>query len=820
MNLAPRVLLCLPFLLSLPAFGQQKLAPLPPQPKIKLAPLPDGVRPGSTPKPHPAIPTLEVPGALGVNIHFTDAREGELEMMEAGGFRVARMDFAWSGTEKAKGVYDFLAYDRLIKGLEAHHIQPLFILDYANDLYDEGLAPHTEAGRAAFAKWAASAAAHFKGHKVLWEMYNEPNGDGFWKPKENVNDYIQLALATGRAIRASAPGECYIGPATSGVDFRYLDACFKAGLLELWDAVSVHPYRQSEPETVNGDYRTLRLMIERYKPKGKTIPILSGEWGYSSAWKDYNDERQGKYLPRQWMTNLMNGAPVSIWYDWHDDGTDPKEGEHHFGTTNNAYFAGRTPVYDPKPSYIAARTFTQFFKGLRFNKRVALYTDGYEPRSTLLPDDYLLLFSNGQQVKFAVWTTGAEHSVTLPSWIGACKAVNYLGEEQPFAFGPIIVRGTPRRVGGLFSGRHINISDSPLYLEPLTPSSFLSEAANVPTVPLERLIKAPTRLETGRRGGGSGEKIVLEIKRDSPPTLVEMGSSVGLPRSNRTFPGLFIRPSLVQLSQAIVANPLSLVVEPSLDKKLLVRVENPMGVETKGKVTLNGGPAQTVSFADRETEKNLTFSLPRPDAAGSWGAKVRFTGRILEDFVETSSLFVPLDGFRALTNDNLATSLAARADGNPEVKSEQTLSVVTDAPEPAPNKGPILKLTYQFSPGWKFANVQPSNDAMARIGGNRAVLWPPKHLGMWVYGDGTGNLLRMRWSDSTGQTFQLNGTAITWKGWRYVRLPIEPTSAHWGGANDGVIHGKIKVETLFLLDAAQQNGTQGEIYVCAPSWIY
>jgi hypothetical protein len=131
-------------------------------------------------------------GALGVNIHFIDAREGELDMLKAGGFRVVRMDFAWEGTEKAKAVYDFTGYDRLVKSLDAHGLQPLFILDYRNPLYDEGLSPYTDAGRTAFANWAGAAAAHYKGHKVLWEMYNEPNG-GFWTPKADVQSYIKLA---------------------------------------------------------------------------------------------------------------------------------------------------------------------------------------------------------------------------------------------------------------------------------------------------------------------------------------------------------------------------------------------------------------------------------------------------------------------------------------------------------------------------------------------------------------------------------------------------------------------------------------------------
>ena len=85
-------------------------------------------------------------------------------------------------------------------------------------------------------------------------------------------------------------------------------------------------------------------LIDQYAPKGKQIPILSAEWGYSAAWKDFDETKQGKMLPRQWLVNLANDVPLSIWYDWHDDGTDPKEPEHHFGTVQHVSRGPRAGV--------------------------------------------------------------------------------------------------------------------------------------------------------------------------------------------------------------------------------------------------------------------------------------------------------------------------------------------------------------------------------------------------------------------------------------------------------------------------------------------
>jgi hypothetical protein len=78
------------------------------------------------------FPDLLVPDGLGVNIHFTDPRPGEMEMLAGAGFKFVRMDFTWGGTERKKGEYDFARYEALLKSLEPHGIRALFILDYAN----------------------------------------------------------------------------------------------------------------------------------------------------------------------------------------------------------------------------------------------------------------------------------------------------------------------------------------------------------------------------------------------------------------------------------------------------------------------------------------------------------------------------------------------------------------------------------------------------------------------------------------------------------------------------------------------------------------
>jgi hypothetical protein len=358
------------------------------------------------------LPDLVLPDGVGVNIHFTSGHEQDLEMIQAAGFKWVRQDFFWAGTERQKGVYDWSEFDAFTTALEKHGLRPYYILDYSNPLYEEtvsstnpvtGTAEHATASPrqpesvAAFARWAAAAAEHFHGRGVIWEIWNEPN-ISFWKPKPDAAQYTALALATAKAIRAADPQACVVAPTTSTFPWEFLETVLKSGVLEYLNAVSVHPYRERQPETAAMDFARLRELIQRYEPKGKTIPILSGEWGYASSTNGVSPETQAAYIVRQQLSNLLDGVPVSIWYDWKNDGDDPGNHEHNFGTVGSDLKL--------KPAYLAIQTMTRELSGCRISAR----------RDTGDTNDFVLVFTNtAGATKLAAWTTIAPHSITLDS---------------------------------------------------------------------------------------------------------------------------------------------------------------------------------------------------------------------------------------------------------------------------------------------------------------------------------------------------------------------------------------------------------------------
>ncbi|MGH7979797.1 MAG: cellulase family glycosylhydrolase [Limisphaerales bacterium] len=346
-----------------------------------------------------ASPFLEgtLPATMGVNIHFIRGHDRDLDMIAAAGFRFARMDFLWGETEQTKGRYDWSEYDDLTANLERRGIRPYYILDYSNPIYEtDDASPQHPASVAAYAHWAASVAKHFRGRHIVWEIWNEPNGSSFWHPGPNVEQYTTLALAACKAIRRADPRAIIVAPACFGFDWSFLKSFLHSGVLAYLDAVSVHPYRPAPPETVAAEYHRLRELIAHNAPKGKKIPILSGEWGYTSSPGGVSLQTQADYIARQQLFNLFCGVPVSIWYDWSNDGQDPANNEDNYGTV--------TFDLKPKPAYIAIQTLTRELSGYRISGR---YDTG------AATDCALVLTNTDGEIKLAAWTLGKPHSATF-----------------------------------------------------------------------------------------------------------------------------------------------------------------------------------------------------------------------------------------------------------------------------------------------------------------------------------------------------------------------------------------------------------------------
>ncbi len=360
-----------------------------------------------------------IPNGLGVNIHTHASFPTTLDPISSAGFKVIRTNIYWSHVETIKTAYDWRNYDKLIKKMDKAGIRPLLALSFSNPLYEpmhkitsltgttvEKAAPPThEQSIKAFAKFAATAAHRYKKSNVIWEIWNEPNYKVFWVPEPNAKDYANLANATCTAIKKADPKAIVIAPSSAGTPFDddyiiWWKEFLENSNLDCLDAISVHPYvwNTNKGPYINLEkYKHLRELISKYTKRD--IPIISSEFGFSSSDWNISPKRQAALLVRNYIINQMADIKISIWYNWVDDGTNPKEREHNFGVTKRDG--------TKKPLFYAAQTLSKYLNGYSYEKRI----------DHNIKDIYIIMFKHPTKppvlVAWAVNNIAKEISISL-----------------------------------------------------------------------------------------------------------------------------------------------------------------------------------------------------------------------------------------------------------------------------------------------------------------------------------------------------------------------------------------------------------------------
>jgi hypothetical protein len=372
------------------------------------------------------LPELIVPDGFGVSHGWAWPYSDLIADM---GFKFVKNGLRWDEIEKEPGIYEFEISDGLVESYSRLGIRTFFILARSNPLYESNLSVRTEEGREAFANFAEAAARRYAGKGIIWEIWNEPNIEDFWKPQPSVEDYCKLVNETASRIKKADPTGLVVAPSSSEIPFEWLEECFKCGLLDWIDALTVHPYRAEPPETVIEDYARLRSLIKKYAPKGKEVVPISSEWGYSleSPWLALSEEQQAQYLVRMFLVNLYQDIPISIWYAWIDE---PDVGTYGVMTSD----------LKPKVAYFATKTLTHVLDGYSIVERLDLGSEY----------DFALRLKKDKNEAIAFWSVEREHEVTLPIGAGNGTLIDMIGNESTVSWG--------------IDELKVNISQSPCYL--------------------------------------------------------------------------------------------------------------------------------------------------------------------------------------------------------------------------------------------------------------------------------------------------------------------------------------------------------------------
>jgi hypothetical protein len=412
---------------------------------------------------------------MGVDISFQDflfllRSRGGATFFQNTGINWVRADLVWQNIETkttGKGHYDFSNYDSFISLLPSG-VKPYFILDYGNPLYEPCPTDPTKPCANVtqqptidgYNDFASNAVGHYVGKGYHWEIWNEPNDALFWPttPPPGNLPYSDLALQASQKLRQNPTGQSYpneylVGPAYASESNLYsCGGSFPTGdesvtisavetllgqpsALQYWNGLSAHFYRGPWPETLDDcDLANLQSIVRStaYNPTGKSIDIISGEWGYSSLQpnmpgtaQDVNEYGQASYLSRMWLYNAALGIRYSIWYSWHDTAANQGYGIVRY-QANPPFTTGDS--YNPKPAYYAATAIvsptTGYFRGFHF--------DSTNPLNQTSSANIVLAFTNGIETRYTVWTTSPTSLLNLNVPSGEYFVVSNLGSALSY----------------------------------------------------------------------------------------------------------------------------------------------------------------------------------------------------------------------------------------------------------------------------------------------------------------------------------------------------------------------------------------------------
>jgi hypothetical protein len=370
-----------------------------------------------------------VTSGMGISTHST--ADSDLDGMKAVGFNFVRIDFRWDRVESTPGVYNWEETDRRVAAIAERGMRPIMILDYSNPIYTTEApgartrwnAPHDPKSIRAFSDWAARAARRYARFNPVWELWNEPDTADLWPPRANPNAYLALAESSCTAIRAVDSRATIWGPALSSqhhlsaLASPFLKQVLASSLPACLSAISVHPYAfWSEIDRAPDYWNAVRRM-----PVRTARPFVSSESGISNYGTRITAATQASYLARMFIYDHMAHIPVSIWYDWRDDGRDPLEPEHHFGLLD---VNGK-----PKPAYVALATLVHQTAGLdrqclvQNNSRSLLYDWQVDRPNQIV----LIAWATTQGLKGLSTDPTGPISVPLPAAKGTPTAVDFSG---------------------------------------------------------------------------------------------------------------------------------------------------------------------------------------------------------------------------------------------------------------------------------------------------------------------------------------------------------------------------------------------------------
>jgi len=279
----------------------------------------------------------------GVSCHWiTDKHdlttEQQLEQLATLGAKWGFLVPNWDLIETRKGTYDWNGpahrLDDAVHGMVRRKISPIIQIYGGNRLYTPvspvdvppgvevpKLTTDSQAKKAWFA-WIEALVRRYCAHVKVWEVWNEPNTEWFWKPKPDPQLYGRMVKEVAQIVRSVDSQAIILAGSTAHMPLDFLRGFLESEGADSFNFWSVHPYAD-RPEQTEDDIRRVQEVLASYKKSpvvwqsecGFPSNADTAGWGYGGPW---DEVKHAKWLLRRFLCDASIGMKVSIYFVLND----------------------------------------------------------------------------------------------------------------------------------------------------------------------------------------------------------------------------------------------------------------------------------------------------------------------------------------------------------------------------------------------------------------------------------------------------------------------------------------------------------------------